>query len=124
MTATIEVERSRHQQQAEQLRAELVTVKAKADAADQAHQDHRKQAETEAARAADRATKAEADRDAARNEAAGAREEAAKLRGQVEAMQEQQAGLLRALEGRQAGDEGSTPAATTKPAGKSTRKGD
>jgi hypothetical protein len=35
-------------------------------------------------------------------------------------MQAQQAGLLRALESRQAADEG----ATTKPAGKSTRKGE
>jgi hypothetical protein len=77
-------------------------VKAKAEAADQVHQDQRKTAAQEAQRAAEHIAKTEADQVLARNEASAAREEAAKLRGQVEAMQTQAAELLRALTERQA----------------------
>lgn len=98
--------------EADQLRAdldqahtELATTKAKAQAADESHQEQRKQAAAEAHRIAERMTKTEGERDAARKEAAQAREDAAKLRGQVEAMQEQQNGILRALEARQPKDD-------------------
>lgn len=88
------------------------------EAAELAHREQGKQTEIEAGRAVDRLSKTEADRDAARKEATEARAEAAKLRGQVEAMQTQQASLLRALEGRQ-GAEDTTPAPA---AAKPTRK--
>jgi chromosome segregation ATPase len=101
LNVSIEAERNRYQQQAEQMRAELATVKAKAEAADQAHQEQRKTAAQEAHRVAERMTKAEADRDTARKEASSAREDAAKLRGQVEAMQAQANDLMRALAARQ-----------------------
>lgn len=78
-------------------RTELVSVKAKAEAAVQAHQELRKQAAAEANRVAERLTKAHAERDSARKEAAKAREESAQLRGQVEALQVQVADLMRAL---------------------------
>jgi chromosome segregation ATPase len=123
MNAAIEADRARHQQESEQLRAELAeqkkanqaataerdqvraelaTVKAKAEAADQAHQEHHKTAEREAQRAAERIAKAEADQVQANKEASTAREDAAKLRGQVEAMQTQAAELVRALSDRPA----------------------
>ncbi|MDA8127660.1 MAG: DNA-binding protein [Betaproteobacteria bacterium] len=77
--------------------AELASVKAKAEAAVQMHQEQRKQAASEANRVAERLTKAHAERDHVRKEAAKAREEAAQLRGQVEALQVQVADLMRAL---------------------------
>ncbi len=77
-------------------------MKAKAEAADQAHQEQRKTAEREAQRAAERIAKAEADQVQANKEASTAREDAAKLRGQVEAMQTQAAELVRALSDRPA----------------------
>lgn len=104
MNVAIEADRARHQQEAEQLRAELATVKAKAEAAEQAHQERLKIAAAEAHRAAERMTKAETERDKVRTEAATAREEAAKLRGQVEALQAQIADLLHALAERPALD--------------------
>ncbi len=67
----------RAHQDADQVRSELATVKAKAEA--------------------DRN-----DRDSAREQVATAREDAAQLRGQVEALQAQQVSLLRALEARKA----------------------
>lgn len=76
---------------------ELVTVKAKAEASAQTHQEQRKQAASEAIRAAERLTKAQAERDSARKEASKAREDAAQIRGQVEALQTQNADLMRAL---------------------------
>lgn len=85
----------------DQARAELTTVKAKAEAADQAHQEQRKTAEREAQRAAERIAKAETDQVQATKEASTAREDAAKLHGQVEALQKQAADLLRALSDRQ-----------------------
>jgi colicin import membrane protein len=125
MNAAIEADRARHQQEAEQLRAELAdqkkanqaataerdqaraelaTVKAKAEAADQAHQEQRKTAEREAQRAAERIAKAEADQVQANKEASAAREDAAKLRGQAEAMQTQIVELMRMLSERSAPD--------------------
>lgn len=74
---------------AEALRTELAKVQAKAEAADEAHQEARKTAASEALRTTERMNRAEADRDSAREEAASAREEAAKLTGKLEAMQTQ-----------------------------------
>jgi colicin import membrane protein len=100
MNAAIEADRARHQQEADQLRAEL----AKAEVADQARQEQRKTAEREVQRAADRIAKAEADQVQATKEASTAREDAAKLRGQVEAMQTQIVDLMRMLSKRSAPD--------------------
>ncbi|MBS4073084.1 MAG: hypothetical protein KGZ90_17275, partial [Algoriphagus sp.] len=142
LNASIEAERNRYQQQAEQMRAdlaeqkkaaqeaaaerdqaraELATVKAKAEAADQAHQEQRKSAAQEAHRVAERMTKAEADRDEARKEASSAREEAAKLRGQVEALQTQASDLMRALAARQPAEGEAQAAPAPKAPGKTTR---
>ena len=88
----------------DQVRDELATVKAKAEAADQAHQEQRKTAEREAQRAAERIAKAEADQVQATKEASTAREDAAKLRGQAEAMQTQIVELMRMLSERSAPD--------------------
>jgi uncharacterized coiled-coil DUF342 family protein len=79
------------------VRAELATVKARAEAADQAYQEQRKTAAHEADRSAEHLTKAKSERDSARKEASAAREEAAELRGQVDALQTQAAEQLRAL---------------------------
>jgi len=83
------------------LQSELFAATAKAEAAEQAHQEQRKTAAQEAHRAAERMTKAEAGRDEARTEASKAREDAAKLRGQVEALQTQAGDLMNALAARQ-----------------------
>ena len=71
-----------HQAQA----VELAQVRERLAQIEQAHR-----------QAAERMTKAEADRDTARKEAAQAREDAAKLRGQAEALQAQAGELTRAL---------------------------
>lgn len=84
-------------ERAEALRDELATVKAKAEAADQAHQEQRKTAAQEAHRVAERLTKAQADRDAAVKEAGLAREDAANLRGQLETLQTQHARVMQML---------------------------
>jgi len=100
LDAALDAERQRHHgalSDLEAVRDELATVAAKAQAAEQTHQEHRKQAATEAHRVAERMTKVETERDTARKEASSAREEAAKLRGQVEALQTQAADLMRAL---------------------------
>ena len=59
--------------------------------------EQRKQAATEAHRAAERLTKAQGERDDATKTAAEARERAAGLAGQLQAMQEQNAALLAAI---------------------------
>lgn len=121
MNAVTEADRARHQQEADQLRAELAdqkkgtqaaaaerdqvradlaTVKAKADAAEVAHQEQLKAVNQEAQRAAERLAKAEAGQVQANKDAGAAREDAAKLRGQVEALQMQAAELVRALSDR------------------------
>ena len=104
MNAAIEAERIRHQREAaqireerDQVRAELATVTARAEAADQAHQEQRKVAGQEALRAAERLTKTQAERDQARTEAGTSREELAKTRGQLEASETYKAELLAAL---------------------------
>jgi hypothetical protein len=74
-----------------------VKVQAKAEAAEQTHAEQRKQAATEAHRAAERLTKTQGERDTATKAAAEAREHAAGLAGQLKAMQEQNAALLAAI---------------------------
>ena len=101
----------------DRLAAELATVRAKAEAAEQLHQEQRAAAAQDAQQAADRLTKIEGERETARVEAGAAREDAAKLRGQVEALQKQAADLLHALEARQE-IQADTPAA---PATKAVR---
>jgi len=67
--------------------AELATVKGKAEAADQAHQEQRRAAAQEAHRQAERLTAIQAERDEARQDAATAKEEAAMLRGRAQALE-------------------------------------
>jgi chromosome segregation ATPase len=81
----------------ERLRSELAGVRAKAEAAEEAHQAQRKTAAAEAHRAAELLTNAQAERDTARQQAGEAREGAAKLAGQLEAVQSQNAALLATL---------------------------
>lgn len=103
LTAT-EAERTRYKKDADELdhlRAELVRVQAKVTAADETHQEQRKAAAAEALRTAERVTKAEAERDTARNDASSAREDGAKLAGKLEAMQAQIADLIRVISERQ-----------------------
>ena len=118
MTAAIDAERTSHQQDVEQLRldlteqkkasqvvlaerdqvrADLATITAKAEATEQARQEQRKAAEQEAKRAADSLAKAEAGQEKAHQEAGAAREDAANLRGQVEAMKSRVAELMQVL---------------------------
>jgi chromosome segregation ATPase len=93
LTAELEAERGQHQVtrgRVESLNTELVTVKARAEAqagvqADQAERLKRLEAELTVSRAA----------------ASAAREEAAKLAGQAEALNAQQAELMRVIEGRE-----------------------
>lgn len=82
------------QAKAEATGGELATAKAKAEAQAEAHQEQRKTMAQEAARQAERFTKAQAERDQAHKEAGQAREEAATLRGQVNAIKEQNAQLM------------------------------
>lgn len=89
---------------AEGLRNELAAVKAKAEAADQAHQEHRKEAAKEAQRCAEKVVAAQKSHDAIAKEAAAARENAARLSGQLEAVQAQNTALLETLRGKVAGN--------------------
>lgn len=77
--------------------AALAGLTAKAEAAEQTHQEQHKQAAAEANRAAERMTKAQAERDDATKAATEARERAAGLAGQLLAVQEQNAALLAAI---------------------------
>lgn len=79
-------------------RGELATVKAKAEAQAEAHQEQRKATAQETARQAERFTRVQAERDDAVKEAGQAREAAATLRGQVEAVREQNAQLMQAVQ--------------------------
>ena len=83
--------------QVDRLRDELSTVKAKAEAADQAHQEQRRQAAADAQRQAEQLTATQAERDQARQEASKAREDAARLAGQLQTHQEQTAAILARL---------------------------
>lgn len=76
---------------------ELAQLRERLALTEQAHQEQRKQAAQEAYRVAERLVKAETERDNARKAATSAREEAARLRGQIELLQTQVSGLMRAL---------------------------
>lgn len=89
---------------AEGLRNELGALKAKAEAAEQAHQEQRKEAAKEAQRCAEKLLAAQKSHDAIAKEAATARETAARLSGQLEAVQVQNAALLETLRGKVAGN--------------------
>ncbi|MCK6373652.1 MAG: DNA-binding protein [Aquabacterium sp.] len=89
---------------ADGLRNELAAAKAKVDAAEQAHQEHRKEAAKEAQRCAEKVLAAQKSHDAIAKEAAAARETAARLSGQLEAVQAQNAALLETLRGKVAGN--------------------
>ena len=91
-------------QDAAQVRSEVTALRAKVESAEQAHQEQRKIAAQEAHRAAERLASTQMERDEARKEVGKAREEASNWRGQVEALKEQQRGLLEAVKtGRVAG---------------------
>jgi colicin import membrane protein len=77
-------------QDAVQTRTELADLR-------QAQQEQRKTVAQEALRAAERLTTTQTERDEARKETATAREETAHWRGQIEALKEQQRGLLEAI---------------------------
>lgn len=81
-------------EQIERARIELATVKGKAEASEQLHQEQRQTAAQEALRQAERYTALQAERDTAQNSAAEARENAARLGGQLEALQTQNAAFL------------------------------
>ena len=89
---------------AEGLRNEIAAAKAKVDAAEQAHQEQRKEAAKEAQRCAEKLLAAQKSHDAVMKDAAAARETAARLSGQIEAMQVQNAALLETLRGKVAGN--------------------
>ena len=99
--------------QLDQVRGELAKVQGRAEAADQAHQEQRRQAAADAQRQAEQLAATQAERDQVRQEAGAAREEAARLAGQLQAHQEQTAAILARL----------APAAEAKPedAGKPTK---
>ena len=77
--------------------AELATVKAKAEAADQSHQEQRKAAAQETLRVTERMARLESEHDTARKETGAAREESAKLRGHLETIQTQNTDLMRII---------------------------
>ena len=87
-------------------------MQGKAEAADQAHQEQRRQAAADAQRQAEQLAVTQAERDQARQEASKAREDAARLAGQLQAHQEQTAAILARL---------ALPA-EAKPAATTTRK--
>jgi colicin import membrane protein len=124
MSAAIEADRARHQQEAGQLRFELAeqkkaahgaaaerdqvrvdlaAVTAKAQASEQARLEQRKVVDQEVKRATERLAKAETSSEKAHQEAGAAREDAANLRGQVEAMKTQVAELMQAMNDRRPG---------------------
>lgn len=79
---------------ADAARGEVVKVQARAEAAELSHIEQHKQAAAEAHRADERMTKAQTERDQARQDAGSARERAAELSGQLTAHQEQTAAIL------------------------------
>lgn len=89
----------------EGLRNELAAVKAKAEAADHAHQEHRKEAAKEAPRGAEKILAAARERDELGKVAADARETAARVAGQLEAIQAQNAALMDTLRGKISGND-------------------
>tara|TARA_R110001583_G_scaffold195554_1_gene376088 strand:+ start:21667 stop:22581 length:915 start_codon:yes stop_codon:yes gene_type:complete len=91
--------------EAEGLRGELATVKAKAESADQAHQEYRKEAAKEAQRCTEQVLAAAKEREELGKVTADARETAARLAGQLEAVQAQNAALMETLRGKVAGND-------------------
>lgn len=89
---------------AEGLRNELAAAKTKAEAAEQAHQEQRKEAAKEAQRCAEKLLAAQKSHDAIAKDAATARETAARLSGQLEAVQAQNKALMETLRGKVAGN--------------------
>ncbi|ACK55096.1 DNA-binding protein [Thauera aminoaromatica] len=89
---------------AEGLRSELAAVRAKAEAAEHAHQEHRKEAAKEAQRCADKVLAAAKERDEMSKATADARESAARLAGQLEAVQAQNKALMETLRGKVGGN--------------------
>jgi chromosome segregation ATPase len=89
---------------AEGLRSELAAVRAKAEAAEHAHQEHRKEAAKEAQRCAEKVLAAAKERDELSKATADARESAARLAGQLEAIQAQNKALMETLRGKVGGN--------------------
>lgn len=81
----------------DQLKTEFTKVQAKAETAEEGHQQQRKMAADEIKRSFDKLVKIEGERDSAKAEAGKAREETAKLTGQLEAMKAQVAQLMQAI---------------------------
>lgn len=94
----LRAELDRAHQEADQARTELVRMQARAEAAQEAHQEQRRAWAQDAQRVAERLTQAEAGQERARKEASAAREEAAKLLGQVQAMQTQITSLMQLVQ--------------------------
>lgn len=82
---------------ADGLRTELVGVRAKAEATEHSHQEHRKDAAKEAQRCADKVIAVQKERDEIARENATARENVARLAGQLEVLQTQNAKLIEAI---------------------------
>jgi len=91
--------------EAEGLRGELATMKAKAESADQAYQEYRKEAAKEAQRCTEQVLAAAKEREELGKVTADARETAARLAGQLEAVQAQNAALMETLRGKVAGND-------------------
>lgn len=91
--------------EAEGLRGELATVKVKAESADQAYQEYRKEAAKEAQRCTEQVLAAAKEREELGKVTADARETAARLAGQLEAVQAQNAALMETLRGKVAGND-------------------
>ena len=95
--SAVEAERDQVREERNRIFGELATSKAKAAAADEAHDEQRKRAASEILRCAERVARIEAERDEARKVTGAAREEAAKLQGKLEALQQQTEGLMKTL---------------------------
>lgn len=107
----LESERDQARRERESTAGELATVKARAEAANGAHEDHRKREAAEIQRLNESIKRIEGERNQATKEAGSARESAAKLQGKVEALQEQLATAAKpAGEGAAAGATGKKPA--------------
>lgn len=98
VTARAQAQAEAHQEQrkAHQAQAEAAAKEAERQAGE--HQEQRKATAQEVARQAERYTRAQAERDQARDEASKAREDAAALRGQLEAVKDQNSQLMKAVQ--------------------------
>lgn len=88
---------ARLQAQADQAARDLAKANEAALLATERHNEQRKQTAAETHRVVERMNRAETERDESRRDAAKAREAAARLQGQVEALKDQFAALLRSL---------------------------